>query len=188
MRGHRILTLFAVEAAAMFALCAAMSIPAASARAGVDRAVHGRAEDPSAASSVSFRVLPGAPTVASTSRPESSEHGDLSPDRSHSKNKSLVEVGVDQDNNNHSHSRSHSSSESHESHSHVAPPRFRHHAHAHVSPPVPHQHRLPVTGRSSTITALGGVAAILTGAALLWLSSVRRKRLPHPKSATGSAA
>jgi hypothetical protein len=186
MRGHRILTLFAVEAAAMFALCAAMSIPAASnAWAGTDRAVHGRAEDPSAANSVSLRGLPGAPTAASTSRPESSEHGDLSSDGSHSKNKSLVEVGVDQDNGNHSSSRSHSSSESH---SHVAPPRFRHHAHAHISPPVPHQRKLPVTGRSSAITALGGVAAVLTGAALLWLSSARRKRLPHPKSAAGSAA
>jgi hypothetical protein len=54
--------------------------------------------------------------------------------------------------------------------------------------PAPHYGRLPVTGGRSAITALGGVAAVLTGAVLVWLSSGRRKRLPHPKSAAGAAA
>jgi hypothetical protein len=48
--------------------------------------------------------------------------------------------------------------------------------------PRPHRHGalhhgiLPFTGRSMTISILGGATAVLTGAILLWSSSLRRRR------------
>jgi LPXTG-motif cell wall-anchored protein len=220
MRGHRILTLFAVEVAAMFALCAATSVPAASStrafpgehlqaassRAGTDRAVHGKAEDPSAAGSIPHQMSTVEPTVRPTVRPtvqrtferefepKSSEHHHRSFNGTHQNDDTSLKVKVHQDQRDRSHFN-----HQHSFH-HFSPPwcfhchgrhHVCHHVCHHVRPyvrPAPRQVQLPVTGRASTTMALGGVGAILTGAALLWLSSGRRKRLSHPKSAVGSAA
>jgi LPXTG-motif cell wall-anchored protein len=174
MRGHRILTLFAVEAAAMFALCAAMSIPV-TASAWANPGEHAAS---SRAGAVSEPEPPRQDRDRSFVR-EDREDRPLS--RTRQSDDTAVRVRIHQ---NH-HSNSHS-----ESHSHVPPHWHCVHCRTHVRRVpvrVPQRVQLPVTGRNSSATALGGVAAVLTGAALLWLSSRRRKWLPRRKSA-GSAA
>jgi hypothetical protein len=184
MRGHRILTLFAVEVAAMFALTTAMSMPAASiARANP-------AENLKAVGSVS-EPGPGDGNRDRDNR-DRDRFRDRDRERDNHRNRqqddTQARVKVRQDNEARQSSRSNGWH-------HESPPCFRCHRHH-----VHHQHRevhmapapapvsLPVTGRSSEMMAVGGAAAVLTGAALLGLSSTRRRRLPAPKSVVGSAA
>jgi hypothetical protein len=186
MRGHRILTLFAVEAAAMFALCAATSIPAASSASAAS------AEHLKAASSVSAI----APNTGRMYEPDPSEEGGDGNQgieegrdqgegpKSRQQDDTSVRVKVRQNHKSHSHSEGHNQ--------HCAHARCFH-CHHHAKPrvvhaaPAPAPAKLPFTGRNSAKMAVGGGAAVLTGVVLLWLSSVRRKRLPGSKSAVVSA-
>lgn len=184
MRGHRRLTLFAVEAAAMFALGATMSIPAAPsawANPGL-----------TAATTVNSRPM-AQPEPEDNDRDRGRrfirrEDENRDEDRSRplhfSQDDTALRVKVRQKNHSNSSSSSHGFSHR----------RCFHCEHRwHVRVPVRRIPQrvvtsLPVTGRNTTATALGGTAAVLTGVGLLWLSSGRRKWAARPGAATGSAA
>ncbi|MGI8328323.1 hypothetical protein ACRYCC_00050 [Actinomadura scrupuli] len=183
------MTLFAAEAAAMFALCAATSIPAVSSASAAS------VEHLKAASSMS---VDRAPNYGRLYEPgPDGEDGDLHSrdererDREHDANRNrqqddtAVRVKVRQHTKSNSRHRS--------GHEHYRPPVcfHCHHRHYRAKPRVyraPVQQALPVTGGNSTRMAVGGGAAVLTGVVLLWLSSVRRRELTGSKSAAGAAA
>jgi hypothetical protein len=177
------LTLFAVEAAAMFALGATMSIPAA------PSAWANPGEHLTAATTVNSRPMVQPEPEDNDRdrgrriirREDENRDEDRSRPRNLSQDDTALRVKVRQNHQSHSSSSSHG----------FSPRRCFHCEHRWHVRPIPQRRvvtSLPVTGRNTTATALGGTAAVLTGVGLLWLSSGRRKWVARPGAATGSAA
>lgn len=160
--------------------------PGSDRRTGSSRA---RAADPRGSTSVGVRVLPGPPTPSPiphpTLHPRPGHHGHPplhgsggSDPGAHSD--VSLDVKSEQEGGSVSGGRS-------QGHGHGGPPishprhHHRHgqgHGRPHVTgPPTSHRGNLPITGNGSLMAILGGVVAVLTGAIILWSSSMRRKRL-----------
>lgn len=166
----------------------------------------GRAADSQSSTSVGLRVLPGPvtpspgphPTLPPGPHPGPGHHGrpPLHGSGGHepaghvSSGHSDVSVDVDSDQQGGGRAKSHGHGappvlHPHDGHAHGP---GNGHGHIHGKPHVtkPHKsHRgyLPLTGHGSLVAILSGTVAVLTGAILLWASSVRRKRLTRRNQA-----
>lgn len=199
MMRRRLSALLAVKAVALLALCAGaptLAAPDASAAPGGhhpatrdDRSAHRRADTADRSTSVGIHVLPrSGPTGPATGGPggtTSTGAGGGGSATAHSRSDNAVSADI-HSGGEHGTSSHNGDTSSHHGYGHQnrgntpwlsGPHRGREHGTHRPPGHGGHRHgHLPFTGRNTAIIASAGAVAVLVGAALLWMSSRRRKR------------